>query len=193
LILGSLFFASASPAQPVFRAFASSVEQVEGGKIPTMVVLFGAERVTVRVPQGYGAQVQPEKMSVVFTAKDGATAITLKATTDSPGVMPEDDVLRSRALAANPGGAFLEMSTCPTGYNPAKYVDSVRTLAPNLSLKVRHAFVACPEGAVEVVLAANAPAFDNARVVFNALMSSLRVEQVKKDEPPPPALPGPIR
>ena len=65
MILGSLFFASASPAQPVFRAFASSVEQVEGGKIPTMVVLFGAERVTVRVPQGYGAQVQPENRATM--------------------------------------------------------------------------------------------------------------------------------
>jgi len=185
LILGSLFFAWASPAQPAFRAYASSVQETEGGKIPTMVVLFGGEQVTVRAPHGYGAQVQAEKNSVVFTDKDGTTAITLKATTESPGVMPEDEVLRSRALAANPGGTFVEMSTCPTGYNPAKYVDSVRTLAPNLSLKVRHAYVACPEGAVEVVLAANGPGFEDARMVFSALMSSLRVERVKQPEPPP--------
>jgi hypothetical protein len=38
---------------------------------------------------------------------------------------------------------------------------------------------------VEVVCATNGSAFEDARVVFNALMSSLRVEQVKKEEPRP--------
>lgn len=185
LILGSLFFACAGPAQPVFRAYAATVEQTEGGRIDTMVALLGGERVTVRVPHGYSAQVQAEKMSVVFTDKAGTTAITLRMTTNSPGVMPEDDALRDRALAANPGGTFLEMSTCATGYLPAKYVDSLRTVAPDLSLKVRHAFLACPEGAVEVVCSANGSAFEDARVAFNALMSSLRVEQVKQQEPRP--------
>jgi hypothetical protein len=185
LILGSLFLAWTGRAQPAFRAYASTVEQAEGGKIDIMVVVLGGERVTVRVPHGYGAQVQAEKRSVVFMDKAGTTAITLRATTNSPGLMPEDDVLRSTALAAYPGGTFLEISTCPTGYNPAKCVDLVRTISPALSLRVRHAFVACPEGAVEVVCAANGAVFEDARVVFNAMMSSLRVEPVKKEQPPP--------
>ncbi|MGA3180396.1 MAG: hypothetical protein ABSF38_08655 [Verrucomicrobiota bacterium] len=186
LILASLFFAGASPAQPAFRAYASSLELAEGGKIDTMVVVLGAERVTVRVPHGYGAQVRADKNSVVFTDKDGTTAITLKATADSPGVMPDEEVLRSKALAANPGGTNLEWSTCPTGYKPAKVADSVRTVTSSLSLKVRHAFVACPEGTLEVICAANGVDFENACVVFNALISSLQVELVNKAETPPP-------
>jgi hypothetical protein len=182
LILASFFFAIASPAQPAFRAFASSLDVPEGGKVETMVMLFGAERITVRVPHGYGAQVKTEKNSVLFTDTSGTTAITLKATLEWPGIMPADDRLRSKALAANPGGTISEISTCPTGSSPAKVVDSVRQITSSLSLKVRHGFVACPEGTLEVICAANGANFQSASDVFSAMMSSLKVETVKKEE-----------
>lgn len=185
LIAALLFAAGASPAQPVFRAYASTTEIVEGGKIDLMVVLLGRERVTVRVPHGYGAQVKADKNSVVFLDKTGTTAITLKATTDWPGELPDDEVLRSRALATNPGGTNLEWSTVPTGYQPATLVDLVRPVTSNLSLKVRHAFLACPEGMVEVICAANGPDAENARIAFNSFISSLQVGDVKKEETAP--------
>jgi hypothetical protein len=163
------------------------MEMVEGGKIDLMVVVLGTERVTVRVPHGFSAQVRSDKNSVIFTDAAGVTAITLKATTDWPGEMPAEEVLRTKALAANPGGTNLEISVAPTGYTRAKVVDSVRTITSNLSLKFQHAFVACPEGTVEVICAANGAAADKAHDVFNALLSSLQVEQVKKEEPSAPA------
>jgi hypothetical protein len=184
LILASLFFACTSPAQPDFRAFASTLDVPEGGKVDTMVMLFGAERITVRVPHGYGAQVKTEKNSVIFADTNGTTAITLKPTLEWPGVMPDDDRLRSKALAANPGGAISEMSTCPTGYTAAKVVDSVRQITSSLSLKVRHGFVACPEGTLEVICAANGANFGAACDVFNAGVLSWRVDWVKKEEAP---------
>ena len=149
-----------------------------------IVGVFGGERVTVRVPQGYGAQVKTNKQSVVFTDKDGVTAITLKFTADSPGAMPDDDALRNRAIAATPGLTNLDMTTCATGYTPAKEVDARRPVTSTLSLQVRHAFVACPEGLVEVICAANESAAADARDAYNAFMSSLRVEAVKKEDPP---------
>jgi hypothetical protein len=183
LILASVLggFTGAA-ADPPFRAFASAVDLPEGGKDNYIIMLMGAERITVHVPHAYAAQVKTEKNSVVFTDASGTTAITLKATLEWPGVMPEEDRLRVKALAANPGGTNLEVSTCPTGYTPAKVVDSERDIAPGLSLKFRHGFVACPEGTLEVVCAANGANFDAAKEVFNSMMSSLKVEQIKAEE-----------
>jgi hypothetical protein len=169
-------------ADPTFRAFASVMELPEGGKDENMIMLFGAEKIIVHVPHGFGAQVKVEKNSVVFTDTGGTTAITLKATLEWPGVMPEEERLRGKALAANPGGTLGELAACPTGYTPGKLVDSAREITPTLSLKIRHGFVACPEGTLEVICAANGANFDAAKETFNAMMSSLKVERVKPEE-----------
>jgi hypothetical protein len=186
LILASVSFAFASHAQDQFRAFASTVDMIEGGRVDTMVVVTGTERLTTRIPRGYAARVDVFEKSVIFTDKtNGAIAITLQVTTNSPGVMPDEDTMRDKALAANPGGSFLQLASCSTGYQPARFVDTFRRIAEGLSIKTRHAFIACPEGTVEFVLRANGEGFDQGRQVFNLLMSSFRMEQVKKPEPPP--------
>ena len=65
--------------------------------------------------------------------------------------MPDDDTLRGLALAINPNENFLQLSTCATGYKPARFVDSIHSLDPLRSIRSRHAFVACPEGIVEFI------------------------------------------
>jgi hypothetical protein len=180
LLLASVLAAfTGAAADPVFRAFATSEDMPDGGKVEDMMMLLGTEKITVRVPHGYGAQIKAEKNSIVFTEPNGTTVITVKATLEWPNVMPEEERLRGKALAANPGGTLGEISTCPTGYSPAKVVDSTREITSSLSLKFRHGFIACPEGTLEVICAANGANFDAAKEVFNSLMSSLKVETNK--------------
>jgi hypothetical protein len=113
-------------------------------------------------------------------------SITLQVTTNWPGTLPADELLRSRAMAANPGGIFLLMAGNPTAWRPAKYVDSVRKLEENITIKRRHAFIPCPEGIVELVLSANSANFEKGRLAFGLMLSSFQLQPVK----PLPAVPA---
>jgi hypothetical protein len=103
----------------------------------------------------------------------------MRVTTNSPGAMPDDETLRANALAANPGASILQTSSCATGYKPARFVDTIRSLDPMRSVRTRHAFVACPEGTVEFLFSSKDEAFDKGRVVFNLFLSSFRVEMIR--------------
>jgi hypothetical protein len=113
----------------------------------------------------------------------------MRVTTNSPGVMPGDEALRASALAANPGGSVLQVASCATGYKPARFVDTVRSLDPIRSVRTRHAFVACPEGIVEFLFSSKDQDFDKDRMTINLFLSSFRVEMtpVSSEAPAPGA------
>jgi hypothetical protein len=178
-------FSLAAAGQISFRASDSYENLIEGGTAHTMVVDAGHEHLVTRLPRGYSATVANETQSVVFKENTGTIAITMRVTTNSPGVMPDEDTLRSFALAANPGAAVLQVSGCATGYKPARFVDTARSLDPARNIRTRHAFVACPEGMVEFMFSAKDQDFDKGRVVFNLFLSSFRVEIIKEQVKPP--------
>ncbi len=183
LILAS--FSLAAAGQTNFRAFDSYEDMIEGGTAHTLVVEAGREHLVTRLPRGFAATVAGEAKSVVFKEDSGSISIAMRVTTNSPGAMPEDDTLRASALAANPGGSILQTSSCATGYKPARFVDTVRSLDPNRSIRTRQAFVACPEGIVEFMFSSKEEDFDKGRVVFNLLLSSFRMEMIKEQVKPP--------
>jgi hypothetical protein len=185
LILTSCSLAAADTNS--FHAFDSYEQLIEGGTVHTLVVDAGREHLVTRVPRNYAATVENGTQSVVFNEATGSIVIAMRVTTNWPGVMPGDDALRASALAANPGGAVLQVAGCATGYQPARFVDTTRVLDSLRTLRTRHAFVACPEGIVEFMFTAREPDFDKGRVVFNLFLSSFRVEiiQVNSGAPPP--------
>ena len=173
------FFSLAAAGQTNFRAFDSYEQMIEGGTAHTLVVEAGREHLVTRVPRGYAATVENETQSVVFRESTGSISIAMRVTTNSPGAMPDDETLRANALAANPGASILQTSGCATGYKPARFVDTIRSLDPKRSVRTRHAFVACPEGTVEFLFSSKEEAFDKGRVVFNLFLSSFRVEMIR--------------
>jgi hypothetical protein len=178
-------FSLAAAGQTSFRASDSYEDLIEGGTVHTLAVDAGREHLVARVPRGYAATVDNESQSVVFKENTGRIAITMRVTTNSPGVMPDDDTLRGLALAINPNENFLQLSTCATGYKPARFVDSIHSLDPFRRIRSRHAFVACPEGIVEFIFSAKDEAFDEGRVAFSLFLSSFRVEMIKEPVKPP--------
>jgi hypothetical protein len=178
-------FSLAAAGQISFHAFESYEALIEGGTAHTLVVDAGHEHLVTRVPRGYAATVDLQTQSVLFKENNGSIAMTMRLTTNSPGALPDDGTLRTNALAANPGGDILQVSGCATGYKPARFVDTVRSLAPFHSVRTRHAFVPCPEGIVEFMLSSKEEDFDQGRVVFNLFLSSFRVEIIKEPVKPP--------
>jgi hypothetical protein len=176
---------SAALAQTSFRAFDSSEEMLEGGTAHTLVVDAGREHLVARVPRGYSATVDAAEQSVVLKEDAGSITFSLQVTTNSPGVMPEDDTLRAKALAADPGGNFLQIAGCATGYKPARFVDTTRNPDPLHTLRARHAYVPCPEGIVEFRLVTKEEDFDKGRAVFNLFLTSFRLEIIKEPAKPP--------
>jgi hypothetical protein len=166
---------------------------LEGGWVETLDIVTGSERMTMRVPHGFAGSVEEDKQRVVFKDKAGGMSITVQTTTNWPGAMPGDDILRSRALAANPGGNFLQLGSSPTRYRAAKFVDSFRTVDNDLTVKRRHAFVSCPEGLVEFIFSSSSADFEKGRLAFGLLLSSFQLEMAKPPSAaqdtnsPPPA------
>jgi hypothetical protein len=185
LVLVLVSFSLAAAGQTSFRAFDSYEVLIEGGTVHTLVVDAGREHLVTRMPRGYAATVDNQSQSVVFKESTGSIAITMRVTTNSPGVMPDDDTLRGLALAINPNENFLQVSSCATGYKPARFVDSVHSLDPLRTIRSRHAFVACPEGLVEFIYSSKNETFDKGRVDFNLFLSSFRVEVIKEPVKPP--------
>jgi hypothetical protein len=178
-------FSLAAAGQTSFRAFDSYEDLIEGGTVHTLVVDSGREHLVTRMPRGYAATVDNQSQSVVFKESTGSITITMRVTTNSPGLMPDDDTLRALALAIHPNENFLQLSACATGYKPARFVDSIHSLDPLRSIRSRHAFVACPEGIVEFIYSSKDEAFDKGRVVFNLFLTSFRVEMIKEPVKPP--------
>ena len=130
-----------------------------------------------------------QAQSVVFKEDTGSIAITMQVTTNFPGQLPDDGALRTNALASHPNENFLQMSTCATGYKPARFVDSIHSLDRFRSIRTRHAFVACPEGTVEFIFSSKDEDFEKGRVVFNLFLSSFRVEMINQPDRPARRLP----
>ncbi len=185
ILLSCSLLPLAAAAQANFHAFDSYEDMLEGGAVRTLIVDTAHQHLVTRLPRACSAAVDNTAQSVVFKLDTGAIAITMRVTTNSPGLLPPDDTLRTNALAANPGAALLQISSCATGYKPARFVDTTVSLDPTRNFRTRHAFVPCPDGLVEFIFSAKEQDFDQGRVAFNLLLSSFRVEILGNQFNPP--------
>ena len=177
-ILAVLTSALVAHAQAPFHAYDTYEDLIETGRVHNLVVDFGTERLIVRVPRTFAATVDKEGQSVTFREDAGRISISMVVTTNYPGAMPGDGILRTNALALNPNESFLQLASCGTGYKPARFVDSIHAVDPYHLIRTRHAFVSCPDGLVEFIYSAKDDAFNAGRVVFNLFVSSFHVEKL---------------
>ena len=164
-------------AQDDFRAYSSSYEMIEGGRIDTMVALLNGYRFTTRVPNKFSTHIDSDKRSIVFTDASGSTAITMQVTTNSPGGLPPDDTLHEQAVSADAGGSFIQLVGANAGGHPCRYVDTVRLMHNDLAIRTRYVFVQTSEGIVDFIYTSKSEDFEKGRIVLNQVLNSFRVEQ----------------
>ena len=166
----------AAPAFGQFKVFPSIVEMAEGGKVNLLVIISGRQKFTLRQPPGFTVRVDAPNKSLLFKSANEKTAITFQVTTNFPGELPAQEVLRSKALEETPGGGILQTSFCPTGYKPGCFFDLVRLMREGLSVRYRRVYVACPEGTLEFVFATDNSEFEGQRFIFSNFLNSFRLE-----------------
>ena len=183
VLLIFLSLAAVAQAQSVFHAYPGTEDLIEGGRREKLTVVYGNLQFNIRPPKGWYRQVDEAGRKIIFTSQSGRSAVTVQFTANSPGVLPSRDDLRSQVLRAHPGATILQCAVCPTGWRPGVYFDLVRTPAPQVVQKIRHAFVAQPAGGVEFVLAASDDEFKRNCSVFMAMSGAFRVQPLKPKQP----------
>jgi hypothetical protein len=162
-----------------FHAYAGSTNLIEGGKVETLVLIKGKEQFTLRPPKGWYRQVMESQQRITFQDKSGKSALIVQFTTNSPGTLPDKQVLQSRVLAEHPHSGILQYNFCPTSSGPGVFFDLVCMPVPESVLKIRHAFVALPEGEAEFTLSASDDEFEKGRIVVMGMLSTFRTSQFK--------------
>ncbi len=183
LLLLFLSLAAAARAQSDFHAYPGTEDLIEGGRVEKLTVVSSNLQFNVRLPKGWYRQVDEASRKIIFTSQSGRSAVTVQFTTNSPGTLPAEDILRAKALQAHPGAGILQYSVCPTSQRPGVFFDLVRVPAPQVVQKIRHAFVAQPAGQVEFVLSASDDEFEKNRLVFMAMLRAFRAEPLKPKQP----------
>lgn len=174
-----LSLAVAAQAQSDFRAYAGMEESLEGGRTQKLTVISSDLQFNIVPPRSWACQTIAAERKLVFTSPSGRSAITVQFTGNSPGELPDNDVLREQALRAHPGAGVLQTSVCPTGYRPAVFFDLVMMPTPGKILKLRHAFISEPAGVAEIVLSANDDEFDQYRPVIMGMLRNFRATRLK--------------
>jgi len=165
-----------------FHAHAGSINLIEGGRVQVVVADWGDQRCTVRCPVGFSSHVDDSRRMIKFDAKNGAVAINITLTANSPGALPPPEDLKSLALARHPGAWLLQSYPFPTSYKPGLYFDLAQIPAANVSLRTRHGFLPTPKGLVEFVFSANDADFESLRVACMQAMGTFTVETIKPKE-----------
>lgn len=178
-----LSLAASARAQGDFHVYSGTEDLIEGGRMDKLTVVSGDWQFNVRPPKGWYRQVDENGRKIIFTDQSGKSAVTVQFTTNSPGTLPEKDVLQAQALQAHPGAGIVQYSVCPTSYRPGVFFDLVRVPAPQVVQKIRHAFVPQPDGEVEFVLAASDDEFEHDRLVFMAVLRAFRVDPLRPKQP----------
>ena len=173
-LLFLIAFALPAAAQPLFRVIPSNVATPEGGQENVLLIQAGDENFSVRIPKGYGTQVRPESCSIVFTAENGASTITVQVTTNYPGALPKMEDLRDIAAKKHPGASLVQSSTCISDYGMGLCFDLFQPGPSGLMLRMRDAYFSYPEGSFEFLFSCNGADYDKSRLSFAWLLNSLR-------------------
>lgn len=177
LILATL--ATTLQAQSDFHAYAGMEDLLEGGRIEKLSVVTGGYMFNIRPPRGWSRQVDEAGHKIIFTSGSGQSAITVLFSTNSPGRLPEDDVLRDKVLRDHPGAGIVQESVCPTSYKPGKFFDLTLIPAPHVLQRIRHAFAAHPGGEVEFILTASDDEYNKDQYIIMAMTRAFRADPAK--------------
>src|SRR5271155_2801296 len=88
--------AAVASDQLEFKVSSATEATVEGGNVNIMVIQTGTKHFVLRVPKNFGAQVNAEDQSIVFTSQTGSSVITVKMSTNYAGSLPKTEELRGQ-------------------------------------------------------------------------------------------------
>jgi len=179
LLLIFLTGVTAAQASDSFHAYVSSTNLIEGGQVETMILVTPRLQTTLRPPRNWSHQVDELQQRVTFENRSGQSALIVQFTTNSPGALPDKELLKERVLGEHPGSGILQYSVCATSSGPGVFFDLVRMPAPHVMLLMRQAFIALPSGQAEVTLSASDDEFATGRTVMMGLLNSFRDVAVK--------------
>src|ERR1700722_15723519 len=117
-LLLSLCLAASAQAQPDFHAYTGTEDLIEGGRVEKLTAVYYDLRFNVRAPVGWYRQLDEASSKIIFVSPSGKSALTVQFTTNSPGTLPDEDLLRYKAQQAHPGADLLQTAVCPTSYRP---------------------------------------------------------------------------
>jgi hypothetical protein len=179
LLVISLAAAVAVEAQTDFHAYTGTEQMLEGGTIEKLTINTGNYLFAIRPPHNWPRVVDEPAHRITFASPSGRSAITVHFTADSPDALPDDDTLRYEVTQAHPGAGIIQMSVCPTSYQPGKFFDLVLVPAPGVVLKIRHAYIPQPVGEVEFVLSGSDDEFESNKVILMAMVRAFRADPAK--------------
>jgi len=178
-----LCLALSAGAQSDFHALASTEYLLEGGQLEKLTVVTGNLQFNIRPPRDWSRCVDDAARRITFTSPSGQGAVTIQFTSNSPGTLPENDLLRTHLQQAHPGAGVYNTAVCPTSSRPGVFFDLAGVPAPHVVQKIRHAFVPGPSGVVEFVLSASNEEFDKDRLALMAMLGAFRVDPIKTRQP----------
>jgi hypothetical protein len=95
------------------------------------------------------------------------------------GSLPEGNALRDRVAANHPKASLVSSAQSTTALGPAQIFDLMQPAANGSIVRMRDAYVAYPEGSVELSFSCNSADFDKKKFGFARLLYSFRL--VTKD------------
>jgi hypothetical protein len=162
-------------AQADFTATATTVAMAEGGLQDILFVGADNERFSITIPRGYGSQARADIRSIIFTSANGDSMITVRFTTNYAGALPKKDRLSDAVAANHPGASLVSSSVVPTDFGPSQSFDLFQPAANGTLVRIRDAYVAYPEGSVELTFSCNSADFDKKKFGFARLLYSFRL------------------
>jgi len=162
--------------QPEFKVYPSSETLQEGGNANILIIQTEKEHFALRVPKDYGAQVHPSDQSIVFTSQTSSSVITVKMSTNYAGALPKKEDLRDLVAKKFATASLVQTSTCYTSCGTGVLFELFQPAAGNLTIRMRDAYVAFPEGSFEFTLSCDAQDYDKNRLLFSWLLNSFRLQ-----------------
>jgi hypothetical protein len=179
LLLSFILFPFSLPqafGQPEFRVFPSTEATAEGGNVNILVIQTDNEHFQLRVPKKYSAQVHQSEQTIVLTSQNASSVITLKMTTNYAGALPKMETLRDEVAKKYATASLVQTSPCYTSCGAGLLFDLFQPVGGNLTVRMRDAYVAFPEGSFEFTLSCDVREYDQHRLSFSWLLNSFRLQ-----------------
>ena len=97
-----------------FQVVESWETDPEGGKIGSYIILTDNYRFTLTPPYNYTLKIDSLKKELQFSATN-KTRIIIQVTSEFPGRLPAETVLKDNVLSRYFGAAILRSAPCPSG------------------------------------------------------------------------------
>jgi hypothetical protein len=177
------FSVAVASDQLEFKVSSASEATLEGDNVKIMVIQTGNRRFELHVPKNYGAQVNADSQSIVFTSRTGSSIITVKMSTNYAGTLPKTEELRDQVAKKYASASLVQTSICHTTCGNGLLFDLFQPAAGDLTMRIRDGFISFPEGSFELTLSCDQRDYDQSRLSFAWLLNSfhLQTEPAKQD------------